>query len=268
MHNPARFRLDFIKENTFNRIWSIRMTRAKVISVSVLIGASGLALLWAVFAFTPLRQLLPGALRGDLRSQYVATALRLDSLETAARQHDAYMKSMLSAINGPEIETEDAAKASSTKGTAEIPDSLLASSEAERSFVRRYEEEERFNLSVLAPIAAEGMIFASPAPTISAISKLTGSIEIKTTFNGAVTAVYRGTVIETHTDDNGLTDITVQHPNDFVSIYSGLAEAYAGKGSKISPGQRLGHAGANGSFRFELWHKGTALDPSDYIPAP
>ena len=32
--NPARFRLDFIKENTFNRLWTVRMTRARVVLVS------------------------------------------------------------------------------------------------------------------------------------------------------------------------------------------------------------------------------------------
>lgn len=48
--NPARFRLDFIKENTFNRLWSIRMTRTRVVVVSLVIAAAGLALVWAIFA--------------------------------------------------------------------------------------------------------------------------------------------------------------------------------------------------------------------------
>ena len=41
--NPARYRLDFIKENTFNRVWSLRMTRTRVFLVTAAIIAGGAA---------------------------------------------------------------------------------------------------------------------------------------------------------------------------------------------------------------------------------
>ena len=67
--NPARFRLDFIKENTYNRLWSIRMTRGRVIAVSAASVAAMAALIWMVIAYTPMRQLLPGARRGVSRGR-------------------------------------------------------------------------------------------------------------------------------------------------------------------------------------------------------
>ena len=90
--NPARYRLDFIKENTFNRVWSVRMTRARVFLVSAAIIAGGAALLWVIIAYTPVRQLLPGALKGDLRAQYIETAVKLDSLEQAAARNRAQLR--------------------------------------------------------------------------------------------------------------------------------------------------------------------------------
>lgn len=53
--NPARFRLDFIKENTFNRLWTVRMTRTRVIIVSVAALMAIAALIWMVIIFTPLK---------------------------------------------------------------------------------------------------------------------------------------------------------------------------------------------------------------------
>ena len=243
-HNPARYRLDFIKENTLMTLWSVRMTRSRVWIVSLASMAAILALLWVVVAFTPLRQLLPGALHGDLRAQYIDTALRLDSLEQAARLNDAYLANIIRIMEG-------SADTIPTTATAaiDIPDSLLAASDAERQFVRSYEDEERFNLSVLAPIAAEGMIFSQPTADGSS----------------AVSAIYRGTVVGCSMNSLGLTTITIQHPNDFISVYEGLDEVFVKKGDKVAASQRLGHLPRGGALSFELWHKGSPLNPNDYL---
>ena len=98
--NPARYRLDFIKENTFNRLWTVRMTRVRVVIVSVAAMLALVALVWAVIVYTPLRHFVPGTLKGDLRAQYLETALRLDSLEQNARANEAYLASVLAIMRG------------------------------------------------------------------------------------------------------------------------------------------------------------------------
>lgn len=260
--NPARYRLDFIKENTLNTLWSVRMTRTRVWIASLASAAAIVALLWAVVAFTPLRQLLPGALRGDLRAQYLETSLRIDSLEQAVRINDAYITNLLNALEGP----ADTANIGNAPAIL-VPDSLLAASEAEKQFVRSYEEEERFNLSVLAPIAAEGMVFAAP---VAAAASVVPSPGIKGTVISSgtvapVTSVYRGTVISSYVGPDGLSTVTVQHPNDFISVYGGLSDVFVDKGDRVSAAQCLGHLRARGKLTFELWHKGSPLDPRDYI---
>ncbi len=263
--NPARYRLDFIKENTFNRVWSLRMTRTRVIVVTAAVIASGAALLWCIMAYTPMRQLLPGALRGNLRNQYLETALKLDSLEQAARINNAYIANIV-AIMKDDI-PEDSAKLRLSE-TIYNADSLLTASEAEHQFVREYESEERFNLSVLAPIAAEGMVFGTPTASVNEIGELPGiqgGILMSAGRAAPATTVYRGTVLGVYTAADGSSTVTIQHPNDFVSIYSHLGEVFVSKGKKVAAGQRIGHAGADGKLGFELWHNGTALDPRDYI---
>ncbi|MCM1066668.1 MAG: M23 family metallopeptidase [Muribaculaceae bacterium] len=262
--NPARFRLDFIKENTFNRVWSLRMTRRSVIAVTVAVVAAGAALLWCIMAYTPLRQLLPGTLDGDLRSRYLEAALRIDSLEQKTRINDAYLANI-------EAIMSDRMAADSARAAAEhaiLTDSLPEASEAEKAFVRAFEDEARFNLSVLTPIAAEGMVFSSPAAPEAATADMPAAspgIRITSPGASAVAATYRGTVLAVYMRPDGSSAVTVQHPNDFISIYDGLGDVFVEKGVKVEAGQRIGHTTPGEATVFELWHKGNSLKPREYI---
>ena len=147
-------------------------------------------------------------------------------------------------------------------------DSLLAPSEAERQFVQLYEASDRFNLSVLTPIVAEGMAFYSPAPE-ALVEAVSNDNATSVSFTQAdllpVSATYRGTVVSVYNNAEGLKTVIVQHPNDFISLYSGLSECFTKPGARLLAGERIGHSGKGNTFTFELWHSGSATDPSDYV---
>lgn len=259
--NPARYRLEFIKENTLNVLWSVRMTPLRVWLVSGLIIAAVGALIWLVMSYTPLRRLVPGTLSGDLRARYIELSLTVDSLEQRAAASDAYLANIQTILTGdiPESSPADAPLLAAS-------DSLLAASEAERAFVQKFEEQERFNLSVLAPIAAEGMVFTTPG-NVAEVRALPGAgrtVELVIPRGGAVNSVYRGTVVSVVPRPDGMSDITIQHPNDFLTVYSGVRDVFVEKGSKVVAGQRIAHAGS-APISFELWHKESALDSREYI---
>lgn len=242
-----RWRVEIVNENTLARTWSIGLSGLRVwIAAAVVVGAIA-SLIAVFFMFTPLGALLPGHLDGDLRSQYLDAALRIDSLERAARSHEAYADNIRRIFAG---EADDRSAASQAT-PASVADSLLEASEAERLFVRRFDARERFNLSVLSPIAAEGMIFESP------VENAAGS--------GNVDAVYRGTVVGLTRAPGGSFTVSVQHPNDFLSVYSRLDEVYVDKGSKVLAGQRIGRTATGSRLDFELWHAGSMLDPEQYV---
>ena len=263
--NPARYRLDFIKENTFNRVWSVRRTRTRVALVTAAVTAGGAALIFFIIAYTPLRRMLPDSLSGDLRNRYLETALRLDSLEQKARLNDAYIANLASILSD-ELPEDSAMYRAAEK--VMLDDSLLQASETERSFLRRFEEDARFNVSVLSPIAAEGMVFNSPVSAGTDISDMPGGRPgVRITSHGAapVTAVYRGTVLGVYTRPDGSCAVIIQHPNDFISIYDGLGDVFVDKGLKVSAGQRIAHMSPTLATTFELWHKGTPLAPREYM---
>jgi hypothetical protein len=265
--NPRRYRLDFIAENTFNRVWTIRFSRARLIVVSTMSVAAVAALMFVIIFFTPVRKLLPGRLEGDLRSRYVDMAMRLDSLELRSIANDRYMTNLRNILSG---ETDSAAVTDAVRKeiSKTKADSLLAPSEAERQFVQLYEASDRFNLSVLTPIVAEGMAFYSPAPE-ALVEAVSNDNATSVSFTQAdllpVSATYRGTVVSVYNNAEGLKTVIVQHPNDFISLYSGLSECFTKPGARLLAGERIGHSGKGNTFTFELWHSGSATDPSDYV---
>ncbi len=265
--NPRRYRLDFIAENTFNRVWTIRFSRARLIVVSTMSVAAVAALMFVIIFFTPVRKLLPGRLEGDLRSRYVDMAMRLDSLELRSIANDRYMTNLRNILSG---ETDSAAVTDAVRKeiSKTKADSLLAPSEAERQFVQIYEASDRFNLSVLTPIVAEGMAFYSPAPE-ALVEAVSNDNATSVSFTQAdllpVSATYRGTVVSVYNNAEGLKTVIVQHPNDFISLYSGLSECFTKPGARLLAGERIGHSGKGNTFTFELWHSGSATDPSDYV---
>lgn len=266
--NPRRYRLDFIAENTFNRVWTLRFNRAKVFIFAATIIAAIAALMFVVIFFTPVRKLLPGQLEGDLRSRYVDMALRLDSLEQLNRANDRYVNNLRSVLTGSSPAVAPAPERHISELTAAQTDSMLQASDAERRFVEQYEASERFNLSVLTPIAAEGMAFYSPvdgAVDEPALSRDNTLVEFAEKGLLAISSAYRGTVIGVYPEDGGLSTVVIQHPNDFISIYHGLAECFTRTGSKVRSGERIGHSGKDRIFGFELWHNGSAVNPTEYI---
>lgn len=242
---PRRWRIDIVNENTLARIVRIKLTGIKARVAILAAIASIVSLVVVFFTFTPVGRWIWG--EKDLRKQYVDLSLKLDSLNNEAKINEAYASNIVAILSDSiTIDTIVANQLASTS------DTLMGASEAERRFVERFEADRRFNLSVLSPIAAEGMIFESPVA--------------RTGEGGPVMAVYRGTVISSFALPDGKFTLVVQHPNDFISVYGGLSDSYVSKGAKVVAGQRIGTSKAEPVF--ELWRGGASLDPEKYIQFP
>lgn len=242
-----RWRVEIINENTLERTWSMRLPLTRALIVGGALVAAAVSLIIVLVVFTPVGTFFTGRLPGQMRDDYMRLAMRLDSVADVARINDAYASNIV-AILTDSVSAPDIAE---TQAEAIPVDSLLPASEAEKRFVKQFEAREQFNLSVLSPIAAEGMIFEPPTASANGV--------------GPVAAVYRGTVIAAGTDEHGRGSVMVQHPNDFISVYAPLSEVYVEKGRNVQSGQRLGLSTTEAPLLFELWHSGTPLDPSLYI---
>ncbi len=271
LKTKSRFRLSFINENRFNEVWTIKFTRTEIVIATLLLVSALSCLVATIILLSPIRTLLPGYLKEDQRQENIVNSMKIDSLTTRVNINNAYISNLESIF----ASTADSVIADvvPAQNAPLSPDSLLPASENERQFVRRFEEEERFNLNVLSPIAADGISFYPPvsnAAEIQTESPSTFSITLAAPPESTISAIYAGTVIDSYTTLKGGNTIIIQHPNGFVSKYSGVKAPFVEQGDKVEKGSVIGvtspkDPSAESSVTFELWNKGAALNPREYI---
>lgn len=271
LRTPRRFRLSFINENTFNEVWTLKFTGPKIIAAVAFLLFAIACMVATIIVLTPIRTLLPGYLKKEQRQENIVNAMRVDSLSEIVKTNNAYMKNLTEILN------PSSAPAKQSIPKAEIaalpPDSLLPPSENEKMFVHRFEEAERFNLKVKSPAAADGIAFFCPinGATVKTSGNNATEITLIAPKEAAIFSIYGGTVIGTYTTLNRGTTAIVQHPNGFISKYSGIATPFAVTGDKVEAGSVIGLAGSGEKpeetlISIELWNNGTPLNPRDYIP--
>jgi len=93
-------RLVILNENTFEEIFSFRLTLMNVF-VTLTLGTLFLILVTTfIIAFTPLREFIPGYSSSQLKKNATELAIKSDSLETALKKNEAYIKGIQKVLNG------------------------------------------------------------------------------------------------------------------------------------------------------------------------
>lgn len=264
---PKLWRLSLQNLNCFEEVWGIKLTVKRVAMIAVVALFVAIVIGIAVVAFTPVKSLLPGFIKSDERESYENLSLKVDSLSTVAAIQNDYLENIV-AIMSDSIETviPEMRRDSVNVLTA---DSILPTSDAERKFVKQYEQRQKYNLSVLSPIAAEGMTFFVPVVGAKVQSETAANkgVTLVAALNAPVSSIYRGTVVAQYYVPNSGIAVIVQHPQDFLSVYIGLSAVYVSVGDKVNAGSRLGAMSSSRHLlTLELWRNGTALNPLEYIP--
>lgn len=269
-----RYRISVGREDTKQEVWSITASKMQHILTLVAGVAAICFIVFALFAWTPLHNILPGYLKSDARSQIVDNALRVDSLDNQIKLREQYIKNIARILTDDipldSIILNDSIAATLDSAQSWTPDMLTKSSPEAQAIVNAYENEEQFNLTML-PQPTEGILFHTPVKgkIIKTFNPREGNygIEIEVNRNTPATAVLDGTIVAiTHTIAQGYV-VVVQHNNNYVSIYRNMADCYKKTGNKVVTGERIGTVGntASNIAPFELWHNGIAVDPQQYI---
>ncbi len=227
-----------------------------------------------IVSVTPIRTLLPGYLKQSERAATEDNLLRLDSVLWVYESNQTYIDNALRVLDTGRIPVDSATITSNI--TEFSPDSLIPASQIERKFVSTMEEREKYNISVLAPLAADGIMF-SPVSDNSVYAAATRSAEkgeIILPPNEAVRCVADGTILATFysPSENGYVAI-IQHQKGFVTRCSRLGTPMVADGDVVQGGQILSlgpEADAKGKRFVEImmWHNGHKLVPYEYIGNP
>lgn len=230
-----KYKITVEDESHLTEVASGRFSRPALWGICLLFLIICMVISGVIIAVTPIRTLLPGYLKETQRSATEESLMRLDSLTQAYEVNRSFINNFFRVTD---IDRMPSDSASLTPTSRELTsDSLMTATNQEQRFVNQMEERERFNISVLAPLAADGVTFSpvTPSGVFTASSKESQEAEIimvadenvQCSADGAVIAVY-------HLGHGQGYYIAVQHNRGFVTTYSGVGTPLVGVGDNVN----------------------------------
>ncbi|MBE3087019.1 MAG: M23 family metallopeptidase [Bacteroidetes bacterium] len=272
-----KYRFTVINDHTFEEIWRVRLTRYNSFLLITFLVVFIIGATTSLIAFTNLREFIPGYPDVTMRRNILMSAIRLDSLDRELALRDKYFANLNAIISGNQP-VEMYVRQDTTKNYKAINFNTSPEDSALRA---RVENEERYNLT-LGPSTPEsvtslaGLHFFPPVKGIisgryDVLTKHFGT-DIVTKPKAIVSSALDGTVIFTGwTMETGFV-IEVQHPNNIVSVYKHNASLLKETGDLVRAGEAISVIGDSGELytsgphlHFEIWYKGSPLDPEKHI---
>jgi murein DD-endopeptidase MepM/ murein hydrolase activator NlpD len=272
-----KYRFSVRNDHTFEEVWRIILTRYNAFLLITFLVIFIIGATTSLIAFTNLREFIPGYPDVTMRRNILVSAIRLDSLDRELALRDKYFANLNAIISG-----NKPAEVYAFQDTTKNYKAINFTASPEDSELRtKIENEERFNLT-LGPSESgsvsglAGMHFFPPVKGI-----ISGRYDIRTKHFGTdivtkpkalVSSALDGTVIFTGwTMETGFV-IEVQHPNNLVSVYKHNAGLLKETGDLVRAGEPISIVGDSGELytsgphlHFEIWYKGSPLDPEKHI---
>lgn len=283
-HTPGRrnlilrflylYRLIVINEDEQRTVFRMKISHFILTLAVLIIAGLGVWLGVSVYRHSPRQK---NADREDylIRQSIVNEALRIDSLEHVFDMQNRYITNMQDIIAGTvKIDTVYSVD-SLARQRSEL---LMQRTELEESFMRQYEESERYNITSQSQPVNDVRSITMFRPTAGLVAKSYNAldshlgVDIAASPNQSVVAVLDGTVLlATYTSEMGYT-ICIIHPGELVSVYKHCESLLKKSGDKVKQGDVVALVGRGtdnslqGShLHFELWYQGQPLDPEKYI---
>lgn len=276
-----RYRLLIINETNLQEKTSLSLTPSNVL----LIGSAGLLLFslfsWGIYTLFPgVKDYAPGysqTFDGKMKNEVLKKVSKLENELNMAKKRELAMKQI---ISGEEVTAYDIPY---TAGSAkqEVKESTqpgVAPNETEESKPIP-DNKPMVNIGMAegeidSDIPGSDFLFFTPMKgniTESFNNRTHPFLDILPNTDESVKATMDGTVIFSGwTPEYGYI-ISVQHQNNWMSIYKFNSALYKEPGSYVKAGETIGITGYTDKnnpkkqLRFELWHNGIAVNPMNYI---
>ena len=268
-----KYKFSFFNESMLEEVWSFRMSQLTVFIYFGLFAVFLISITSVIIILTPIRNYLPGYLDVEIRKEILQNALKADSLELKLGIQSRYLENLADILSG-NVNIDSIHY--DTTNSFMVSNYDIPRGEKETDFIRQFEEEEKYNLTALNPDPVlSNIFFYKPLNGIisSAFNDANShfGIDLTSAPNENVIATLDGTVIYTGFDPFYGNVITIQHKNDFLSVYKHNNTILKVAGDKVMAGEAIAIVGNTGQLstglhlHFELWHRGVAVNPIEYI---
>ena len=267
-------RLVILNEDTFEEIFSLRLTLMNVFVVATI--GTGLIIFVTTYiiAFTPLREFIPGYSSSKLKREATELALKSDSLTFALKKNEAYLASIKKILTG-DLEfakfNKDSIVAAEAVDVAKID---MSPTEEDLKLREQVAQEDKYNLFKQAESKVSIVLFP---PAKGSITQNYNSkskhfaVDLALAKNTPIKAIISGTVIFADWTPNSGNVIILRHNNGFISAYKNTASLTKNVGDVVKTGEVIALAGLSGQessgihLHFELWKDGYSIDPTQFI---
>lgn len=273
-----KYRLVILNDDTFEEKASFRLSRFNVYVFVTTLLSILIILIFSLIIFTPLKEYIPGYADVKMRRDLIDLKFYSDSLETVVLNQGLWLNNVQKILEG-KIDTTGVAQSrdkSSKYDTIKlsripIEDVLLREEiEREDNYALVYNDQNK---------QAEGEIGINTlaAPLKGVITQRFSNeeghigIDIVAAEKTPVKSIAPGTVIISEWTMETGHNIAIQHENGLISIYKHNSVLLKKVGNFVKTGDAIAIIGNSGELssgphlHFELWRKGTAVDPEQYI---
>lgn len=238
----SKFKIVIIHPDTYEEKGGFNMSKMKITSMIIIYSLILIALTTCLIFFTSLRELIPGYTDATLDRRVYNMEHRADSIEEVFRQKDQYIENLKRIISDENMEFDSIGMPSvSSSNTISLVDQLF-----------------------FVPI--NGLV----TNHFNADKKHYG-VDVVAQADAVIKATADGTVVFADWSYEGGYVIGIQHHSNILSIYKHNATIMCREGDMVKAGDAIAVLGGGGStstgphLHFELWFKGTPLNPEDYI---
>jgi len=266
-----KYRFVIMTDSSFEEKLSLKLSRLNVITfVGTMLFLCFLSTMLLI-AYTPLSEYIPGKSSVEVQKSLIELNIKSDSLEAILFSRSMYIENINKIINGEELVTPENSEEIANNQT---PISFVKSKE-DSLFRLTVESEDKSSIFKKRNKNNNYLMFFTP---ISGL--ISDGYNIKTKHFGVdlvskeksrIASVLDGTVIISHWANATGYVIGVQHKNDYISFYKHNSVLLKSVGDYVNAGDHIAIIGNSGELssgphlHFELWHKGSPVDPENYI---
>lgn len=267
-------RLVILNEETFEEIFSFRLTLMNVFVVATTGALIIIFITTLIIAFTPLREYIPGYSTSQLKKEAAELALKSDSLDKALKKNEAYIKSIKKVLTGDleyAVFNNDSIVPSELERFSEED---LKPSKKDLEFREKVDREDKYNLFEKAKTKVSVVLFPPVKGLITDKFnplKKHYAVDVALAKNTPLKSILSGRVIFADWTPNTGNVVIIRHGNGFISAYKHAASITVSQGDIVKTGEVIALAGSTGQestgvhLHFELWKDGYPVDPSIFI---
>ena len=266
-----KYRFVIMTDSSFEEKLSIKLSRLNVIAfVGTLVFFCFFSTMLLI-TYTPLSEYVPGKSTIEVQKGLIELNIKSDSLETILLNRRIYLENINKIINGEELITTEN---SDEKINTQTPISFEKSIE-DSLFRIKVETEDKSSIYKKNNTNNNNLMFFTPLSGLISDgynnkTKHFG-IDLVAKEKSRISSVLEGTVIISHWAYETGYVIGVQHKNDYLSFYKHNSVLLKSVGDYVNAGDHIAVIGNSGELssgphlHFELWHKGSSVNPEHYI---